>query len=366
MSYRSKHRRQQFAKIQHQQSGGLKQTLGTTPRQKRRKGNQFRLPDVHQTVKNTPEYSLRKPSNESNHVLYLADHEEHFNNQPCDAKNTSKLIDRHPPEGIQNIGNTCYVNSLIQILCQTPSLLEIISNNIKRSKEAHSTVTVTRALQEVLQQDNMSIRIRHFQNIISRRVHDFSIGFQNDCHSYLLAVLDELISEDTAGDVLRLFEIRMKEEFRFGSCSHREVTDVQTLRSLTIPSDSHTVENGLQELLSSEEFDERDVPCRTCKNTGYSKTVKAMKFCQLPLILVLQLGCFREDTSSGSVTYSLFGVVNHHGSIYGGHYTSYVKHLTNREEDFWYYCNDSYVQQISTRDVLHSNEAYLLFYNRNM
>ena len=28
--------------------------------------------------------------------------------------------------------------------------------------------------------------------------------------------------------------------------------------------------------------------------SGYRKTVKAMTFCQLPLILVLQLGCFRE------------------------------------------------------------------------
>lgn len=83
----------------------------------------------------------------------------------------------------------------------------------------------------------------------------------------------------------------------------REVTDIQTLRSLTIPSDSHvsihntfenekrnqilqntnknffssnkqTVENGLQDLLSSEEFDERDVPCRTCKNTGKIDLIK--------------------------------------------------------------------------------------------
>ena len=49
---------------------------------------------------------------------------------------------------------------------------------------------------------------------------------------------------------------------------------LQTTNKNLFSSNKQTVENGLQELLSSEEFDERDVPCRTCKTTGYIDLIK--------------------------------------------------------------------------------------------
>ncbi|KNC84947.1 hypothetical protein, variant [Sphaeroforma arctica JP610] len=54
--------------------------------------------------------------------------------------------------------------------------------------------------------------------------------------------------------------------------------------------------------------------------------------------------------------YSLFSVVNHHGTLHSGHYTSFVRHA-----DQWFRCDDSVITHARVEDVL-TSEGYLLFY----
>ena len=56
--------------------------------------------------------------------------------------------------------------------------------------------------------------------------------------------------------------------------------------------------------------------------------------------------------------YDLYGVVNHHGSLYGGHYTAYCQNFLNKR---WYEFNDSRVSEISKNDIV-SAYSYVLFY----
>lgn len=64
-----------------------------------------------------------------------------------------------------------------------------------------------------------------------------------------------------------------------------------------------------------------------------------------------------------SSIYDLFGVVNHFGSLNGGHYTATCK---NSIDGKWYYFNDSSVSgggsDSSTRIM--ADAAYVLFYRR--
>uniref|UniRef100_A0A8C0N3T2 ubiquitinyl hydrolase 1 n=1 Tax=Canis lupus familiaris TaxID=9615 RepID=A0A8C0N3T2_CANLF len=78
------------------------------------------------------------------------------------------------------------------------------------------------------------------------------------------------------------------------------------------------------------------------------------------------------------VLYSLYGVVEHSGTMRSGHYTAYAKaraansHLSNLVlHDFemqstkgqWFHISDTHVQAVPTTKVLNS-QAYLLFYER--
>uniref|UniRef100_A0A8C0MHK5 ubiquitinyl hydrolase 1 n=2 Tax=Canis lupus familiaris TaxID=9615 RepID=A0A8C0MHK5_CANLF len=85
------------------------------------------------------------------------------------------------------------------------------------------------------------------------------------------------------------------------------------------------------------------------------------------------------------VLYGLYGVVEHSGSMRGGHYTAYVKvrtpsrklleHITGEKNvpglkepdgesaDQWVHVSDTYVQVVPESRAL-SAQAYLLFYER--
>lgn len=98
------------------------------------------------------------------------------------------------------------------------------------------------------------------------------------------------------------------------------------------------------------------------------------------------------DAGQNRVLYSLYGVVEHSGSIHGGHYVAFVKVRPRLDESSyrwqflpknqakidkslggkgepieppgkWFYVSDSYVSEVSEAKVL-SAQAYLLFYER--
>lgn len=68
---------------------------------------------------------------------------------------------------------------------------------------------------------------------------------------------------------------------------------------------------------------------------------------------------------STKILYDLFATVNHRGTLNQGHYTANVK-CGNR----WYSCNDALITTLGDGDgekeVLSSEEAYMLFYQKRM
>ncbi|KAH9622822.1 hypothetical protein KSS87_004400 [Heliosperma pusillum] len=83
----------------------------------------------------------------------------------------------------------------------------------------------------------------------------------------------------------------------------------------------------------------------------------------------------RECASVGdNCIYRLIGVVEHSGSMRGGHYVAYVRGTDTRRgrsdeenhtkrHNVWYHASDAYVRETTLNEVLHS-EAYILFYEK--
>ncbi|KAI5692640.1 hypothetical protein M8J75_001704 [Diaphorina citri] len=95
----------------------------------------------------------------------------------------------------------------------------------------------------------------------------------------------------------------------------------------------------------------------------YSSLKKITK--SVPFPMKLSIGSFCSSKCQGiekgqtDVQYSLYGIVEHSGSLHGGHYVAYVKTSSGQ----WYYASDSRVNPVSEDRVLKA-EAYLLFYHR--
>ena len=64
-----------------------------------------------------------------------------------------------------------------------------------------------------------------------------------------------------------------------------------------------------------------------------------------------------DDTNQ--YKYFLFAVVNHHGTLESGHYTSFIR----QTHDQWYDCDDHIIKKATIEDVT-SSEGYLLFYHK--
>ncbi|KAK9058456.1 hypothetical protein SSX86_023298 [Deinandra increscens subsp. villosa] len=63
--------------------------------------------------------------------------------------------------------------------------------------------------------------------------------------------------------------------------------------------------------------------------------------------------------------YQLVGVVEHSGTMRGGHYVAYVKGVAkgNLDNSLWYHASDAYIREASLEEVL-GCEAYILFYEQ--
>uniref|UniRef100_A0A8D0AJL2 Ubiquitin carboxyl-terminal hydrolase n=1 Tax=Sander lucioperca TaxID=283035 RepID=A0A8D0AJL2_SANLU len=97
---------------------------------------------------------------------------------------------------------------------------------------------------------------------------------------------------------------------------------------------------------------------------------KVNRHVDFPLILDLAPFCSAscKNLAAGErVLYNLYGIVEHSGSMRGGHYTAYVKVRApqrKKEHSFqgqWVYISDTTVQMVPESRVLNS-QAYLLFY----
>lgn len=129
------------------------------------------------------------------------------------------------------------------------------------------------------------------------------------------------------------------------------------------------------------------------------RSMKVLKFVTFETLLDLAPFCSKKsqtlptfNASEPRVLYSLYGVVEHSGSIHGGHYVAYVKVRPQLDEnDYrwqflpknqnkgeqpkgakgepenppgkWYYVSDSFVSEVTEQKVLKA-QAYLLFYER--
>ena len=134
--------------------------------------------------------------------------------------------------------------------------------------------------------------------------------------------------------------------------------------------------NDCFNLFFDEENLEDPLYCHNCQ--GPEDFSKRYTINKLPYVLILSLKRFKYnknynfklrqmityplyDLEIGNdkikKKYDLYGVINHYGSIRGGHYTCIIK---NKDKE-WILCNDSNVYKIEENRVMHAN-AYILFY----
>uniref|UniRef100_A0A8C9RID0 ubiquitinyl hydrolase 1 n=1 Tax=Scleropages formosus TaxID=113540 RepID=A0A8C9RID0_SCLFO len=279
--------------------------------------------------------------------------------------------------GLRNVGNTCFLNSVVQCLSHTLSLRDYC---------------LTKAfLQEMGSQD-----AQEFLRFLLDRLHseiNRCPPHRNPAHTNLAPIIEEEAAmmwrkylERENSKIVDLFSGQLRSTLHCSICSHYSTTfDVFYDLSLPIPKRSVagasvSLKDCLELFSQEEQLDQENSPvCTRCgKRTVSTKRLIIQRF---PKVIVLHLNRFTMSRYSiskstvsvsfpltqldlgpygpvdtGPVLYNLYAVCNHSGTVNMGHYTAYCL-----DESGWQCYNDSRVTPIA-ESQLQSSQAYVLFY----
>uniref|UniRef100_A0A6M2DLA7 Ubiquitin carboxyl-terminal hydrolase n=1 Tax=Xenopsylla cheopis TaxID=163159 RepID=A0A6M2DLA7_XENCH len=317
--------------------------------------------------------------------------------------------------GLRNLGNTCYMNSIIQCLSNTNFLMHYFCEGTYREHLNKNNETKGRIAEEVANVITSlwsghyrTLVIREFKNVLGQFNKLFRGCGQQDSHEFLMILIDLLhldlqicrpksnldnlspsekawkeFTKDRESIILKLFYGQIKSTVTCIECARESITfDSFSNLSLELPTSSTRC--SLSDCLSLYLNGERITgwKCPVCK--AKREAVKKLDISKLPPILVIHFKRFYADSFSNNVyhkkqtyidfpifdfvvttdvgkkyaKYSLYAVSNHYGSMESGHYTAYCK---SHVYDKWYKFDDQSVTPLDQNDV-NSSAAYILFY----
>uniref|UniRef100_A0AAV2LF33 ubiquitinyl hydrolase 1 n=1 Tax=Knipowitschia caucasica TaxID=637954 RepID=A0AAV2LF33_KNICA len=300
--------------------------------------------------------------------------------------------------GLQNMGNTCFLNSALQCLTYTPPFTNYMLTR-EHSKICHEPgfcmmCTMQNHIIQVFANSGNVIKPIGVLNELKRIAKHFRYGSQEDAHEFLRYTVDAMQKSCLPGAKLdrqtqattfihQVFGGYLRSRVKCLNC--KAVSDTFD-PFLDIPLEIKTalsVSKALEQFVKPEQLDgENAYKCTKCKKMVTAS--KRFTIHRKPNVLTLSLKRFANFTggkitkdvkyseyldlrpymsqSQGEAqTYGLYAVLVHSGfSCHAGHYFCYVKASNGQ----WFQMNDSSVSVSDIRSVL-NQQAYVLFYIRN-
>ncbi|NXC39639.1 UBP18 hydrolase, partial [Penelope pileata] len=313
--------------------------------------------------------------------------------------------------GLYNIGQTCCLNSLLQVFFMNIHFTRILRRITVPKYPTQKTKNVPYQMLLLLEQMQCGKRkaVPPFDLASCLVAHRLKLFVQYDAAQLFLTLWNLLKRQMTDPELVKklsdLYTICVQEHLACQRCSSvmKRSSSMLTLPLPLLDSSFHvlrTLEDCLRYFFHPEELTGHNMCfCEHCgRKTPFLQSVKLVhlpqtltihlkRFCSersacihklshsLPFpqdldfnAVLTEQQCQANDNEKAAWQYELFAVVAHSGSTNFGHYCAYIRSLT---ECKWYCFNDSTVQQVSWDDVKctygHSDlnwgqTAYLLIY----
>jgi ubiquitin C-terminal hydrolase len=330
--------------------------------------------------------------------------------------------------GLSNLGNTCFINSCIQIISHTYELNELLNNEtiIKKIKNKYDSALLIEwnNLRKMLWENNCVVApnkfIKTIQKVAEIKKIDIFTGYsQNDVSEFLLFLIDcfhnslsrEIKMNISGNPENDMDELAIKCFNMIKNMYTKEYSEIWNMFYGVHVSEIVSIETGAKLKQTPEPYFMIDLPipqdnkspslidCFNLyiegeelkdENAWFNDETKEkvnirkkILFWSFPNILVIGFKRFNSRNQKNQIfidfplddldlsnyvigykkksyVYELYGICNHSGSVYGGHYTSYVKNANGK----WYHFNDTSVIEVSLIEAIVSAKAYVLFYRK--
>ncbi|PON87411.1 Ubiquitinyl hydrolase [Trema orientale] len=305
--------------------------------------------------------------------------------------------------GLMNLGNTCFINSVLQCFTHTVLLVQglLSCNHAMACGRGFEDFCVLCALYHHIQ-----LSMKSSGGIISpfkfvNNLNYFSSSFlryqQEDAHEFLQCFLDKLercfldsktkensLTSPDENLVQKVFGGRLLSKLQCCNCGHSSDT-FEPLIDLSLEIENvDSLPSALESFTNEEKIEDSETKftCENCKEEV--AVVKQLMVDQAPSVAIFHLKRFKNDgsfvqkidkhvkfpleldlksyTSGDNVElmYDLYAIVVHVGlSPMAGHYFGFIR----SSPDTWHRLDDSKVTRVPEEFVL-SQDAYILFYAR--
>lgn len=257
-----------------------------------------------------------------------------------------------------NLGNTCYLNSVLQSFVVIPNFKNFLKKENEVSEYLKENIHVD------LTNNNEYINHKHLPQRITRYFSKkFQLFQQHDAHEFFLEFIDTLDIKEFYG--------KQKMTVTCSVCQNESST-FEDFSTINLPCDK---ENNLVDLFVKylDKEDIHEYQCERCNQ----KVLAHKNVClyKLPEFLVIVLKSYnqsgmkihnnvnypdtlkiRESESGNVFDYELYSIIYHHGNSERGHYNCTVK-VNNR----WFFVDDD---SIRLNEKVSFHGSYMLFFKK--
>ncbi|XP_039115855.1 ubiquitin carboxyl-terminal hydrolase 23 [Dioscorea cayenensis subsp. rotundata] len=318
-----------------------------------------------------------------------------------DSELSFKITYRRIGAGLENLGNTCYLNSVLQCLTYTEPFAAYLQSGKHKSSCHTAGFCAMCALQshvmDALRSTGKILSPLHLVKNLRCISRNFRNSRQEDAHEYMVNLLESMHkcclpsgvpSESPVAFekslVHKIFGGRLRSQVKCTQCSYcSNKFDPFLDLSLEITK-ADSLHKAFARFTAVEELDDgkKQYQCQHCKQKV--RALKQLTIHKAPYVLTIHLKRFGSSIPGQKIDkrvefgpaldlkpflsephddlkYTLYGVLVHAGwSTHSGHYYCYVR----TSSGMWHSLDDKQVFQVSEKTVL-AQKAYMLFYVRD-
>ncbi|KAI5454824.1 hypothetical protein NCC49_002107 [Naganishia albida] len=304
---------------------------------------------------------------------------------------TEPVYERHA-KGLQNLGNTCFANSILQVMMYTPPVLHYLSgqghdsSSCVLSKVFCFTCELQKVKRNLWSASGQSWAPKEIMRSIKKICPTMKQFRQEDAHEFFRYGIDLLHNEalkiakaTETSWIHKVWGGRLRSRINCHECGNNSDTyDAFLDLSLDLDRSTESVKEALAKFVQKDQLSGKNkYKCEKCNKLV--NATKQMQIVKAPEVLSLHLKRFTPtgrkitstirytgnlnlqpymDEQASSPAYELYAVTVHQGSgPHIGHYYSYVKNKNGK----WFEAND---ESVSVAQARVFPAAYILHYIR--